>query len=156
MGPGREVRLRYAYYIKFVSMTKNDDGTIREIHCTYDPESRGGSTPDGRKVKGTIHWVSAEQAVTFPVRLYDRLFSHENPDADKEVDFRQHLNPNSMQTIEGCKGEPALAGLEPGRQVQFERTGYFCPDTVEAQKGRLVFNRIVTLRDSWAKEQNKG
>ncbi len=156
LGPDREVRLRYAYYIKFKSMVKDETtGEIKEIHCTYDPESKGGSSPDGRKVKGTIHWVSAKRAVTFPVRLYDRLFSHENPDADKNVDFKEYLNEESVKTVTNCKGEPALAELEPGKQVQFERTGYFCADMVEAKAGNLVFNRIVTLRDSWGKTQQK-
>lgn len=156
LGPGKEVRLRYAYYVKFASMVKDEEtGEIKEIHCTYDPESRGGSSPDGRKVKGTIHWVSAKHAVTFPVKLYDRLFCHENPDADKDVDFKEHLNQDSVQLLENCKGEPALADLEPGKQVQFERQGYFCPDAVDAKEGNRVFNRIVTLRDSWAKAQKK-
>lgn len=155
LGPGREVRLRYGYYITCDSYVKDEaTGTITEIHCTYDPESQGGSTPDGRKVKGTIHWVSAQHAVPMQVKLYDRLFSCENPDADKEVDFKEHLNPNSIQVLENCMGEPALAELEPGKQVQFERQGYFCPDIVESTREHLVFNRIVTLRDSWAKVKN--
>ncbi len=156
LGPGKEVRLRYAYYITFESLVKDEEtGEILEIHCTYDPESKGGSSPDGRKVKGTIHWVSAKHAVTCPVKLYDRLFSHENPDADKNVEFIEHLNPDSVQTLENCKGEPGIADLKPAQQIQFERQGYFCADSEEAKKGKLVFNRIVTLRDSWAKTQKK-
>ncbi len=156
LGPGREVRLRYGYYITCTSVTKDEEtGEIKEIHCTYDPESKGGSSPDGRKVKGTIHWVSAKHATTFPVKLYDRLFAVENPDSDKSVDFKEHLNPNSVETLENCKGEPALATLPAGQQIQFERQGYFCSDVVEAEKGNIVFNRIVTLRDSWAKAQKK-
>lgn len=152
LGPGREVRLRYGYYITCDSYIKDEaTGQITEIHCTYDPESKGGSSPDGRKVKGTIHWVSAKHATPMTVKLYDRLFSSENPDADKEVDFKEHLNPNSILILENCMGEPALADLEPGKQVQFERQGYFCPDSVESTKDKLVYNRIVTLRDSWEK-----
>lgn len=156
LGPGREVRLRYAYLIRFVSMIKDETGEILEIHCNYDPDTKGGTTPDGRKVKGTIHWVSAAQALTCPVRLYDRLFSVAHPDAEKDVDFKTYLNPDSMQVLENCMVEPALADMEPGSRVQFERQGYFCLDRKDSQKGRPVLNRIVTLRDSWAKEQEKG
>lgn len=156
LGPGREVRLRYAFYITCTSFVKDENsGEVIEIHCTYDPESKGGSSPDGRKVKGTIHWVSAQHAVPMQVKLYDRLFSSENPDADKEVDFKEHLNENSIEILENCMGEPALAELEPGKQVQFERQGYFCPDIVDSTNENPVFNRIVTLRDSWAKVNKK-
>lgn len=152
LGPGREVRLRYGYYIQFVSMVKDEvSGEILEIHCTYDPESKGGSSPDGRKVKGTIHWVSAEHALTCHVRLYDRLFSVENPDGDKEVEFIDHLNPDSSVLLENCKVEPELATKQPGERFQFERQGYFCIDSLDSEPGKPVFNRIVTLRDSWAK-----
>ena len=152
LGPGREVRLRYGYYITCVSYEKDEaTGEVTALHCTYDPESKGGSTPDGRKVKGTIHWVSANHALKCKVLLYDRLFNHETPDSDKDVDFKQYLNPDSRNVLEGCMVEPSLANLEPGSQVQFERQGYFCPDIVESREGSPSFNRIVTLRDSWAK-----
>ena len=156
LGPGREVRLRYAYLIRFVSMVKDEKtGEILEIHCTYDPTTRGGNATDGRKVKGTIHWVSAAHSLTCPVRLYDRLFTVAHPDAGKDVDFKTFLNPTSMQVLHNCKVEPSLAEMEPGSRVQFERQGYFCLDQIDSQKGSPVFNRIVTLRDSWAKEQEK-
>jgi glutaminyl-tRNA synthetase len=156
LGPGREVRLRYGYLVTCVSYEKDETtGEITTIHCTYDPATRGGSAPDGRKVKGTIHWVSAEKGVDCPVRLYDRLFTAEFPDAEKGVDFKDYLNPHSKVVLEHAKAEPALAQLEPGKQVQFERTGYFCADYVESQAGKPVFNRIVTLKDSWAKEQDR-
>ena len=152
LGPGREVRLRYGYYIKFASMVKDEmTGEIQEIHCTYDPETRGGSSPDGRKVKGTIHWVSAAQAQTCQVRLYDRLFLTEHPDTDKERDFKEFLNPDSLTLLENCKVEPSLATAKPGDSFQFERNGYFCADPVDSRPGAPVFNRTVTLRDSWAK-----
>lgn len=154
LGPGREVRLRYGYYITFVSMTKDEKtGEILELHCTYDPESKGGSSPDGRKVKGTIHWVSAAHALTCQVRLYDRLFSVENPESDKDKEFLEHLNPESVVILDNCKAEPSLANLSPGSCVQFERQGYFCVDTQDSQPGQPVFNRTVTLRDSWSKMQ---
>jgi glutaminyl-tRNA synthetase len=154
LGPGREVRLRYGYYIQFVSAVKDEEsGEIVELHCTYDPESKGGSSPDGRKVKGTIHWVSASHALTCTVRLYDRLFTVENPDADKETEFIEHLNPESVIVLENCQAEPSLADIEPGTCVQFERQGYFCVDSKESKPGAPVFNRTVTLRDSWAKQQ---
>ncbi|MBB5348774.1 glutamine--tRNA ligase/YqeY domain fusion protein [Desulfoprunum benzoelyticum] len=155
LGPGREVRLRYGYLITCTSVVKDEDGTIREIHCTYDPATRGGSTPDGRKVKGTIHWVSARHALPCQVRLYDRLFVAENPEADKDINFKQHLNPHSRICIEAAMAEPSLTDLAAGTQVQFERQGYFCADTVDSQPGKPVFNRIVTLRDTWAKTQQK-
>ncbi len=154
LGPEREVRLRYGYYIKFASMVKDDKtGEIIEIHCTYDPETKGGSSPDGRKVKGTIHWVSAAHAASCPVRLYDRLFSVENPDADKEINFLEHLNPDSVKILEDCKIEPSVMNAEPGTHFQFERQGYFCMDMVDSQANKPVFNRIVTLRDSWGKKK---
>ncbi len=156
LGPGREVRLRYGYLVQFVSMDKDEQtGEITAIHCTYDPDSKGGNAPDGRKVKGTIHWVSASHAVPCQVRLYDRLFNVENPEQDKTVDFKEHLNPDSMERLENCFVEPSLCDLEPGKQVQFERQGYFCLDPVESTRDNPVFNRIVTLRDSWAKMQKK-
>ncbi len=152
LGPGREVRLRYGYFIRCVSVTKDAaTGEISEIHCTYDPETRGGSAPDGRKVKGTIHWVSAAHAIQCPVRLYDRLFLTENPDADKQVDFKEHLNPDSLTILDTCMLEPSLAKAQAGESFQFERNGYFCVDLIFSQPGLPVFNRTVTLRDSWIK-----
>ena len=153
LGPGREVRLRYGYYITCVSYDKNEQtGEITALHCTYDPETRGGTSPDGRKVKGTIHWVSAKHAVQHPVFLYDRLFNVENPDSDKDVDFKQHLNPDSKTELDSCMLEPSLSKVAPGERVQFERQGYFCADPETSGPGKPVFNRIVTLRDSWAKK----
>jgi glutaminyl-tRNA synthetase len=155
LAPGREVRLRYGYLITCTSVSKDEAGQVQEIHCTYDPATRGGATPDGRKVKGTIHWVSAGHAFPCPVRLYDRLFLTENPESDKETNFKEHLNPDSRVCIEKAMAEPSLAALPPGVQVQFERQGFFCADPVDSAPGRPVFNRIVTLRDTWAKEQQK-
>ncbi len=152
LGPGREVRLRYGYYITCVSYDKDEvSGEITALHCTYDPATKGGSSPDGRKVKGTIHWVSAQHALPCTVFLYDRLFSVEDPDSDKNVDFTEHLNPDSRKVLHGCMVEPSVADLSPGTQVQFERQGYFCLDPVMSSTENPVFNRIVTLRDSWAK-----
>ena len=151
---GREVRLRYAYFITCVSVVKDEvSGEILELHCTYDPETYGGNAPDGRKVKGTIHWVDARHAVKCEVRLYDRLFDVENPDADKDVDFKEHLNPNSLTSLEKSLVEPSLAEAKPGTCVQFERQGYFCVDSIDSKPGNLVFNRTVGLRDSWAKRK---
>jgi glutaminyl-tRNA synthetase len=152
LGPGREVRLRYAYFITCQSVEKDAAGNIQRIHCTYDPETRGGSAPDGRKVKGTLHWVSADHAVDAEVRLYDRLFTEAEPEA--EGDFIDCLNPNSLKIITG-KLEPSLADLPVGQRVQFERLGYFTPDSKDSAEGQLVFNRIVALRDSWAKQARK-
>jgi glutaminyl-tRNA synthetase len=150
LGPGREVRLRYGYVIKYVSHVKDENsGEILAIHCTYDSATKGGSTPDGRKVKGTIHWVSAEKGLPVTVRLYDRLFRVEDPEADKDVDFLDQLNPDSKIVKTGAIAEPSLAELQPGETVQFERQGYFCADPVESTAGKPVFNRTVTLRDSW-------
>ncbi len=153
LAPGREVRLRYAYFIKCVDVVKNDKtGEIIELHCTYDPETRGGSAPDGRKVRGTIHWVSAAHALEAEVRLYDHLFTRENPlDDDEGGDFRQCLNPQSLEMLTSCRVEPSLSGAAPGSRYQFERLGYFCVDSVDSSKESLVFNRTVTLRDTWAK-----
>ena len=154
LGPGREVRLRYGYYITCVSFDRDEvSGEITALHCTYDPETRGGSSPDGRKVKGTIHWLSARQAIPCTVLLYDRLFSVEDPDSDKKVDFKEHLNPDSRRELRGCMVEPSLSRIGPGIQVQFERQGYFCLDPAAGDGGGMVFNRIVTLRDSWSKKQ---
>ncbi|MFW2364786.1 MAG: glutamine--tRNA ligase/YqeY domain fusion protein [Desulforhopalus sp.] len=154
LGPGREVRLRYGYLVQYVSHVKDEkSGEISEIHCTYDPLTKGGSAPDGRKVKGTIHWVSAVKGMEVPVRLYDRLFNVEDPEADKDVDFTMHLNPESKVVLKNAIAEPSVAEVKPGDTVQFERQGYFCADPVESTPGRPVFNRTVTLRDSWQSKQ---
>jgi len=154
LGPGREVRLRYGYLIQYVSHKIDEEtGEIIEIHCTYDPETRGGSAPDGRKVKGTIHWVAAEKAVRVTIRLYDRLFMVVNPEGDKETHFTDQLNPDSRIILTKAMAEPGLTKLLPGDCVQFERQGYFCVDSVDSQNDTPVFNRTVTLRDSWAKKK---
>ncbi len=153
---GREVRLRYAYLVTCDKAITNNQGEVVELHCTYDPDSRGGNAPDGRKVKGTIHWLSAAEAVTAEIRLYDRLFSVEFPDADKERNFKEFLNPDSLQILPDCKVEPGLLDAGPEDRFQFERQGYFCLDAKESDTDKLVFNRIVTLRDSWAKLAGKG
>ena len=152
LAPNREVRLRYAYFIKLASVVKDENGEVTEVHCTYDPESRGGNSPDGRKVKGTIHWVSARHAVDAEVRLYDRLFTVEAPEADKDKDFLEQINPDSLEILENCKLEPCLAEAKPEENCQFERTGYFCLDAKASEPGKPVFNRTVTLRDSWARK----
>jgi len=155
LAPGREVRLRYAYFIKCEKMVKDETtGEIIELHCTYDPATLGGSAPDGRKVKGTIHWVSAAHGVPAEVRLYDRLFTEENPDAG-EANFKTFVNPNSLVVLKNCLVEPGLAKAKPGNHYQFERQGYFCVDILDSQDGRPVFNRTVTLRDTWEKEKLK-
>ena len=149
--PGQEVRLRWAYYVTCTHCVKDETGKVTEVHCTYDPATKGGDSADGRKVKGTIHWVSAEQAGDVEVRLYDRLFMHENlNDLAEDDDWRKYLNPNSIQVIRG-KVEPALLKLAQGTRVQFERTGYFCVDK-ESTPQKPIFNRTVTLKDSWAKQ----
>ena len=152
LAPGREVRLRYAYLVTCTDVEKDEKtGEIVEIHCTYDPATRGGNAPDGRKVKSTIHWVSAAHAIEAEVRLYDSLFSRENPGDDSEgLDFTDYLNPNSLEVVAAAKLEPSLAGAAPGNRYQFERLGYFCVDP-DSAPGKLVFNRTVTLRDTWAK-----
>ena len=157
LGPGREVRLRFAYFITCNEVIKNAAGEVTELHCTYDPETHGGSAPDGRKVKGTIHWVSASHAFEAQVRLYDRLFTVEDP--NKEDDgktYLDHLNAESQEVIADAKLEPGLAKAEPGERFQFERLGYFCADAGDSQAGKPVFNRTVTLRDAWAKQRGKG
>ena len=151
LSPGREVRLRYAYLITCESVERDEKtGEIIAVHCRYDPESRGGHAPDGRKVKGTIHWVSAHHALAGEVRLYERLFRSPNPGA--EDDFRTHLNPNSVEIVAQAMLEPSLAKASPEARFQFERLGYFCADAREHRSGSLVFNRTVTLRDTWAKQ----
>lgn len=157
LAPGREVRLRYAYFIRCVEVVKDQEtGEIRELHCTYDPETRGGWAPDGRKVKSTLHWVSEGQAIRAEVRLYDHLFLGPNPDEEKDgSDFKAHLNPDSLQVLGSCPLEPSLANASPGSHYQFERLGYFYVDTRDSSPDRPVFNRTVTLRDTWAKIRNR-
>jgi len=155
LAPGREVRLRYAYFITCTDVVKDDNGNIVEVRCTYDPATRGGDAPDGRKVKGTLHWVSARHALDADVRLYDRLFKVEKPeDVPDGGDFKDNLNPDSLETI-AAKLEPGLKNAEPGTRWQFERKGYFSVDTRDSRPGAPVFNRVVPLRDSWAKMQKK-
>jgi glutaminyl-tRNA synthetase len=155
LAPGREVRLRYAYFVTCTDVIKNADGEIVELHCTYDPATRGGDAPDGRKVKSTLHWVSAEHAIKAQVRLYDHLFTKENPDDVAEgEDFKSNLNPDSLEVLTSCRIEPSLAEVEPMSRYQFERLGYFCVDK-DSTKEKPVFNRTVTLRDTWAKIQKK-
>ena len=153
LAPGREVRLRYAYFVKCVNLVKDErTGEVIEIHCTYDPETQGGDAPDGRKVKATLHWVSAAHAIQAEVRLYDHLFLKANPDDTEEgMDFKTHFNPNSLEVLTSCQVEPSLAGATPGSRYQFERLGYFCVDSVDSSDPALVFNRTVSLRDTWAK-----
>jgi glutaminyl-tRNA synthetase len=155
LAPGREVRLRTAYFIKCVSFVKDETtGEITELHCTYDPETKSGNAPDGRKVKATIHWVSAEHSIPADVRLYDHLFEAIDPnDVPEGRDFKMHLNPKSLETLTGCRIEPSLKDVSGGYRCQFERVGYFCVDTVDSKPGKLVFNRTVGLRDDWAKIQ---
>lgn len=156
LSPGREVRLRYAYFVTCTGVEKDAQGEVTTLHCSYDPASRGGGTPDGRKVKGTIHWVSAAHALEATVRLYDSLFNRPDPQPGTEGEsFLDYLNPDSLRVVTGCKLEPALAAVEPGSQVQFERSGYFIADTVDSRPGAPVFNRTVPLRDSWAKIEKK-
>jgi glutaminyl-tRNA synthetase len=152
LAPGREVRLRYAYYVTCTDVVKDDSGNIVELRCTYDPETRGGWAKDGRKVKATLHWVSAAHALDAEVRLYDRLFDQPNP-AEQE-DFLACLNPDSLKVVSACKVEPSVQSAHPGDRYQFERKGYFCVD-VDSTTDHLVFNRTVTLRDSWAKIAKK-
>ena len=151
LAPGREVRLRYAYYITCADVVKDENGKVAELHCTYDPATRGGDSPDGRKVKATLHWVSAAHAIPAEVRLYDHLFTKENPDNVPEgQDFTANLNPHSLEVLSCCWVEPSLADTKPGSRYQFERIGYFCVDP-DASDKKLIFNRTVSLRDRWAK-----
>jgi glutaminyl-tRNA synthetase len=155
LSPGREVRLKHAYYVTCTDVVRDNAGEITEIHCTYDPESRGGETPDGRKVKGTLHWVSCDDAVEVEVRLFDRLFTREDMSAvPADDDFRNYLNPDSLYVVSAV-AEPAAAGLAAGKRCQFLRHGYFAVDPVDSADGRPVFNRITSLRDTWAKMQQK-
>ena len=150
LGPGREVRLRYAYLITCKDVIKDESGTVTELICTYDPATRGGNAPDGRKVKGTIHWVNATDCSDAKVRLYDRLFKDEDPEQGKQ-DFIENLNPDSLKELESCKLEKSLANATPETVYQFERLGYFCLDSKDATKNNPIFNRTVTMRDAWAK-----
>ena len=155
LAPGREVRLRYGYFITCTSVVKDDNGQIVELHCTYDPATAGGSAPDGRKVKSTIHWVSAADSIKAEIRLYNKLFTLEHPDKLSEgEDFKSNLNPDSLQILDNCFVESSLKDAEQGRRYQFERLGYFCVDP-DTTPDKLVLNRTVGLRDTWAKVQNK-
>jgi glutaminyl-tRNA synthetase len=157
LSPGREVRLRYAYYITCVGVVKDPQtGRVIELHCTYDPATKGGSSPDGRQVKATIHWVSEAHAIPTTLRLYERLFTKENPDdAEEGKTFKDYLNPDSLHIVKNAKLEPSLRDAAPGSVYQFERQGYFCADAIDSKAGNLVFNRTVTLRDTWARIEKK-
>jgi glutaminyl-tRNA synthetase len=155
LSPGREVRLRYAYLIKCTQVIKDPKtGEVIEVRCTHDPESRGGTPADGRRVKATLHWVSAEHALPAEVRLYDHMFTKPHPEEDEAADFRSFLNPASLAVLSGWV-EPSLGGAAPGDRFQFERLGYFATDP-DTKPGKPVFNRTVTLRDEWAKLQKTG
>jgi glutaminyl-tRNA synthetase len=155
LAPGREVRLRCAYFVLCTEVIKNERGEIIELRGTYDPATRGGDAPDGRRVKSTLHWVSAAHAIPVEVRLYDRLFSVENPEHVEEgKTFLDNLNPRSLEVLRSCRAEPSLANATVGARFQFERLGYFCVD-LDSRPGQLVFNRTVSLRDSWAKIAEK-
>ena len=155
LAPGQEVRLRYACIVRCTEVVKDAAGEVVELRCTWDPESRGGNAADGRKIKGTIHWVSATHALGAEVRLYDRLFRVENPLADKDVDWKSHINPSSLEIVSGAKIERSLASASPLERFQFERIGYFCVDE-ESSAGKLVFNRTISLKDSWSAQASKG
>ena len=156
LAPGREVRLRYAYFITCNEVVKDASGEVVELHCTYDPATRGGDAPDGRKPKATLHWVSTAHAIDAEVRLYDRLFCKEDPeDVEEGQDWKSNLNADSLQVLTGAKLEPGLAGAAPGSIFQFERQGYFCADTLNSKPGAPVFNRTVSLKDTWAKIESK-
>jgi len=154
LGPGREIRLKYAYFITCNEVIKNDKGEVVELHCTYDPESKGGKSPDGRKVKGTMHWVDAEEAKDIEIRLYDRLFLEEEPDkVDEGKSFTDNINPDSLNIIT-AKAEPSISNADIGETFQFERKGYFCVDK-DSTKDKIIYNRTISLRDSWAKLSSK-
>ena len=156
LAPGREVRLRYAYFIRCTDVVKDASGKIIEVRCTYDPQTKGGNAPDGRRVKATLHWVSQRHAVDAEVRLYDRLFNVPNPDGAKDGrHFTEFLNPDSLVTLKGCKLEPGLLEAKVGERYQFERNGYFCLDSKDSRPDALVFNRIVTLKDTWEKVKRR-
>lgn len=155
LAPGREVRLRYGYFIKCVDYKTDNDGNVVQVICTYDPNTRGGYAPDGRKVRGTIHWVSADHAIDAEVRLYDRLFIKENPlDVEEGKSYLDYINPNSLEVLQGCKLEPYVRNASPGDRFQFERLGYFCVDP-DSTDENLIFNRTISLRDTWAKIAKK-
>jgi glutaminyl-tRNA synthetase len=154
LAPGREVRLRYAYFITCTDLVKDGNGEVTELHCTYDPETRGGDAPDGRKVKSTLHWVSRDHALDAEIRLYDTLFTVEDPAGQKDADFKESLDPGSLEILASCKVEPAAGDLGAFDRIQFERQGYFCVDP-DSAPGRLVFNRTVGLRDTWARIQKR-
>jgi glutaminyl-tRNA synthetase len=155
LSPGKEVRLRNAYFVTAQSVVKDVEGNVVEVHCTYDPLSRGGNSPDGRKVKSTIHWVSSAHAISAEIRLYDKLFTKANPyDVAEDEDVLSNLNPNSLEVLTGAKLEPSLAEAKPENRFQFERVGYFCVDR-DSAAGKLVFNRTLSLKDSWAKIEKK-
>jgi len=156
LSPGNEVRLRYAYIIKCIEVIKDENGKIIELHCTYDPETKSGSGTSEKKVKGTIHWVSARHAFEAEVRLYDRLFTIADPEADPNKDYKEFINPESLVILKNCKLEPSLGKSKPGDRFQFERLGYFCVDSKLALEKKPVFNRIVPLRDTWAKIEKSG
>jgi glutaminyl-tRNA synthetase len=156
LSPGKEVRLRYAYIIRCDEVIKDKNSEVIELRCTYFPDTKSGSGTSLKKAKGTIHWVSAKHAFEAEVRLYDRLFSVEDPEGEEGKDFTEFLNPNSLEIINNCKLEPSLKNALPGEKFQFERIGYFCVDTKYSKEGMPVFNRIVTLRDSWAKIEQAG
>jgi glutaminyl-tRNA synthetase len=156
MSPGQEVRLRYAYIVKCEKVIKDSAGNIIEVHCSYDRQTRGGNTPDGRKIKGTIHWVSCSQAIIAQARLYEPLFTLRNPeDVPEGVDYKTNINPKSLEIIEQVYCEPSLAVAPAGRRYQFERIGYFFLDSKISSSQKMVFNRIVTLKDTWAKIEKK-
>jgi len=151
LSPGREVRLRYGYFVTCTGLMRNDKGEVAEVHCTYDPATRGGNAPDGRKVKSTLHWVSAAHAVDAEVRLYDKLFRKPDPnEVEPGKDFTSNLNPDSLEVVSGAKVEPSLATPALEEHYQFERIGYFCVDQ-DSTPGKPVFNRTVALKDTWAK-----
>ena len=155
LAPGREVRLRYAYFLKCEDVVKDDSGEIIELRCSYDPKTKGGSAPDGRKVRGTIHWVSAQHAVSPEIRLYDRLFLSPEPGSGSD-DFKADINPDSLEILTNCKLEPSLVNAKASEHYQFERVGYFNVDPLDSREGSPVFNRTVTLRDTWAKVEKSG
>ncbi|MCF7872665.1 MAG: glutamine--tRNA ligase, partial [Candidatus Omnitrophica bacterium] len=155
LAPGREVRLRYAYFIKCQEVIKDEQGNVVELRCSYDPKTKGGAAPDGRKVKGTLHWVSAKHAKDATVKLYQPLFLKRNPNQTEEgKDFTSNINPDSVKIIPEAKVEPSLGDAKPGDRFQFERKGYFCVDS-KLEPKKLIFNRIVSLRDTWAKIKKK-
>ena len=155
LSPGKEVRLRNAYFITAQNVVKDANGNVLEVHCTYDPASRGGNSPDGRKVKSTMHWVSAAHTISAEVRIYEKLFTKPDPqDVEEGKTFLDNLNPNSLEIVDGAKLEPSLAKAKLEDRFQFERVGYFCLDP-DSAPGHLVFNRTLALKDSWAKIEKK-